>query len=51
MNPWEIVSWIGAACVGILIGTLTVSLVISMVRSTVRPRRTSSENIYRTPRG
>ena len=32
MNPWEIVSWIGAASVGILIIVFTISITVALAK-------------------
>lgn len=33
MNPWEIVGWIGAVCVAVLIVAITVAIVVGLVRA------------------
>ena len=40
MNPWEIVSWLGAASVGILIITFTYSVARSIIRGPDKTRNT-----------
>lgn len=43
MNPWAIVSWIGAVCVAILIVSLTISIVVSAAKSTFKPKVTNQK--------
>ncbi len=47
MNPWMIVSWIGAVSVSILIVTLTISLVRSSIR---QARNKPAARIYNSRR-
>ncbi|MEO7018332.1 MAG: hypothetical protein ABI067_17630 [Leifsonia sp.] len=48
MNPWTIVSWIGAVCVAILVIALTVSIVISVTKTALAPKTTKQDatNIF-----
>ena len=41
MNPWEIVSWIGAICVGILIIAITVAMIAAMIKSKPTPSKST----------
>lgn len=42
---WVIVSWIGAVCVGLLIAALTLSIMVSIVKSMfARPTREGRPN-------
>ena len=48
MNPWTIVSWIGAVCVAVLIIAITVSIITSVIKNALTPKTTKSDvtNIY-----
>jgi hypothetical protein len=37
MNPWEIVSWIGAVSVALLIVVVTVSVIVGIIRNATKP--------------
>ena len=43
-SPWEIVSWIGAICVGILIVAITAAMVAALIRQ--KPTKGKSTRIY-----
>lgn len=42
-NPWQIVSWLGAVAVALLITVLTVRLLINLIK----PSKTTSTTILR----
>ncbi|MEC5149159.1 hypothetical protein [Cryobacterium sp. GrIS_2_6] len=50
MNPWEIVSWIGAICTGVIIITLTVGLAVAVAVAPFKTEKTaapSTVNIFK----
>lgn len=46
MNPWDIVSWVGATSVAIIITTLTITVVITAVKNHKIRNAGSSTPIY-----
>jgi hypothetical protein len=48
VNPWTIVSWIGAICVALLILAVTVSILVNVIRGSVKakPPRAHITNVF-----
>lgn len=47
MNPWELVSWIGAMAVSVLIVTVSVVLVVSMFKAMRQPKKESATTLLK----
>lgn len=43
MNPWEILGWVAAVCLSLVLVALTIAVVVATVTTTRRPRRGPKE--------
>lgn len=47
MNPWEIVSWIGAIAVAILITIITAAMAVALIRGKAKPKEDGFTSIIK----
>lgn len=45
MNPWEVLSWVVAISLIVLVSTLTVAIFVSLVVAIFTPKRKSKDSV------